>query len=61
MLILKQILKPYRGMFVHEEYNALRIQLMIWNTLTLAVFEWCPVEWLPEHLVVAKLEMDLGL
>ena len=61
MLLLKQILKPYRGMFVHKEYNALRIQLTIWNTLTLAVLEWCPAQWLPEHLVVAKLEMDLGL
>ena len=61
MLILKQILTPYRGMFVHKEYNALRIQLTIWHTLTLAVLDWCPAEWLPEHLLAAKLEMDLGL
>ena len=61
MLILKQTLAPYRGMFVHKEYNALRIQLTIWNSLTLAVLEWCPAQWLPEHLVVSKLEMDLGL
>ena len=61
MLVLKQILKPYKAMFVHEEYNALRIQLTIWHTLTLAALDWCPAERLPEHLVVAKLEMDLGL
>jgi hypothetical protein len=60
MLILKQILTPCRRTFVHKEYNALRIQLTIWNTLTLAALEWCPAHWLPEHLVVAKLEIDLG-
>lgn len=61
ILVVKQLLSPYRAAFVHKESHALRIEQTTWHLLTKAVFEWCEEEWLPEHLLAAKLEMDLGL
>lgn len=59
ILVIKQVLKPYRAIGFVE--NGLSIQMEIWHAMTKEALNWLPVKMVPKHLRGIMLEADVGL